>query len=304
MNAQESFSKWADQFKEWMERRTRFGLAVAIAVAAACVATVGFSVLALILGGGWSVIALALAPVVLVLAAIIWPTDLVRKPDPDTQVKLPLSPQVDLDGGMIEERLETLCAVAREQAGIEETRTAAFTERAGMLLGFAGVILALIAAEAKDVFESSASLGAVGKPLGIWFLVAGAVMTTVAAGCALAVLIRRPSVRIETAQLARFLTASEYDDTRGNILHRQLRVLIEQIQEEREINRQLREWFNTGVGSLVVALLCILIHVGVYLERTVETPCEKAAKSAPTQAALVDGPGCWETGKKADLVPN
>jgi hypothetical protein len=248
-------------------------IGVAAAVAVAVLGAIALS------GGGEGVrTALAIVPVVLAMVALAWPLPWFRK-DPDEksiEVKTYSVPGLDDGNDDLEEKLELLLQNVGIQATIEEERRKAFSDRAGVLLGFSGVILALIGTEAKDVFEDAGSLGSVGRPLGSWLLVAAGVMSTIAAVDALAVLLRRPTTRTKTEILASYLDPSYLEASRGRILYRRLAALVLRVQKDREANRRMRDWFNAGLLSLLAALLFLLVHLGVYLERSVEKPREGA----------------------------
>jgi hypothetical protein len=281
---------------------------------AACAAIVVLAVFAVVDGDEGVMIALAAVPVVLAFVVLVWPSAPLRKPS-EGAPDLPPSP-AEAVGDKFDDALGQLLDVARDQANIEEDRHTATANRAGLLLGFAGVILALAGAQAKNVFDNAASLGSVGRPLGTWFLMAAAVMTAVAAVCALRALLPRPGIRITAEKLAGFLEPSIYENSRSNIRYSQLRVLVEQIAEDRASNERGLDWIKAGFTALVIALLFLLLHVGVYLERTVSSPCPKASGHALQQAAsksftpttklaLLDSPPAVESspGSSVTLLP-
>lgn len=251
-------------------RLTWLGRLVAGVAISACLAIALLSILWIANGGSEGlVIAIASIPLVLALVAVAWPSARLRQAFPS--IKLPDTPTVPLDAH--DDTLGELLEVARHQAKIEEDLIASTSARAGWLLGFAGVILALAGAQAQNVFKDAASLGTVGRPLGAWFLVGAAVMTAVAAACALQALLPRPSTGITPIGLAAFLEARTYSDSRANVRYAQLKVMIEQIETDRVSNERRLDWLGAGFVTLLLALVFLLLHVGVFLERTVEAPC-------------------------------
>lgn len=267
-----------------MKRLTVPGWLLLLAAIAAALAILVLGIVVLTGGGEAAAIALAAVPAALAVVALIWPFRWFRKPAAETELTLPAT--TDVRGK--EETLEQLLKITREQGVSAQERTKAYSDRAGVLLGFAGVILALIGTEAKDVFEGAASLGTVGRPLGTWFLAAAALMSTVAAFDALAVLLRRPAMRIATSQLFEFLEPSCLARSRASLLYGQLRSAVSEVRVDREANDRIRNWFNAGLISLLAALLFLLLHLGVYLQRTVETPCERAAKGNHVSARYLE----------------
>jgi hypothetical protein len=261
---------------------TGLGWLVADASLVAVLAIVALAVDWIISGGSEAlVIAISTVPLVLALAAFVWPSPRLRRQrEPVTLVD---APTVDLAAH--DNALGELLEVARQQARVEEDRIASISARAGWLLGFAGVILALVGGQAENVFKDAPSLGSVGRPLASWLLVGAAAMTAISAAAALQALLPKPSARITPEGLARFLEPSSYDTSRANIRYAQLRLLIEQVEDDRLGNDRRWDWLSAAFATLLVGLVFLLLHVGVFLERSVEKRCPLANSAAVEVAA-------------------
>jgi hypothetical protein len=132
------------------------------------------------------------------------------------------------------------------------------------------------------VLERAVSLGSVGRPLATWFLAATIILIGVAAFAALQALLPGSSRRISTSEFNRFLAERFFDRPRVDIRFLRMEKIIEQLHEDRKTNEKRVRWLRFGFASLAVALAMLVLHVGVFLERAVESPCAGVTQSQRT----------------------
>jgi len=229
-------------------------------------------------------IALATLPLVLAVISMGWPATRIRI---DAQ-RAPI--EIEGDWGSLagehddaddrDASMGELLEWAREQVKAEDERTSGFRAGAGWLLGFAGVIIALAGAQAEKVLDRADALGTVGRPLGTWLLAMAILLVGVAAFAALQALLPGRSLRVGTRQLGKFLSERYFERPRGEIRFIETRSLVKQLDVDRQTNDQRLRWLRFGFATLAVALAFMVLHVGVFLERTVESPCAAAARAA------------------------
>lgn len=228
-------------------------------------------------------IALAALPLVLVVVMAAWPASRIepwRDPsafEGDWDIPEGKGDPDDRDASMGE-----LLEWVRDQVKAEDERTSGFRAGAGWLLGFAGVIIALAGAQAEKVLDRANALGPVGRPLGTWLLAMAILLVGVAAFAALQALLPRKSRRVSTPQLRSFITERFFERPRGVIRFIEAKSLIKQLDADRQTNERRLSWLRFGFATLAVALAFMMLHIGVFLERSVETPCAAAARAAAT----------------------
>lgn len=246
------------------------------------------SVLAALLQTSGLFIALAALPLVLAVFSVGWPATRIRIGAPPQPIKIEGDwKQLADERGEGNERdasIGELLEWTREQVKAEDERTSGFRAGAGWLLGFAGVIIALAGAQAGKVLDRADSLGAVGRPLGTWLLAMAILLVGVAAFAALQALLPRRSRRVTTKQLGKFLSERYFERSRAAIRFIEMKSLVRQLDVDRQTNEQRLRWLRFGFATLAVALACMVLHVGVFLERTVESPCAAAARAAEAPA--------------------
>ena len=231
-------------------------------------------------------IALAAIPLALAVISMCWPATRLRigaRREPieiqgDWQSLVSEGDEAkDRDASMGE-----LLEWVREQVKAEDDRTSGFRAGAGWLLGFAGVIIALAGAQAEKVLDRANALGTVGRPLGTWLLAMAILLVGVAAFAALQALLPGRSRRVGTPQLGRFLSERFFERSRAEIRFIETKSLVKQLDVDRQANEQRLRWLRFGFATLAVALAFMVLHVGVFLERTVESPCAAATRTATT----------------------
>jgi len=170
-------------------------------------------------------------------------------------------------------------ARARWWLKYEDDRRGAYLARAGWLLGFAGVIAAVAAAQAQKVLEEAPGLGSVGRPVTVVLL--GLVAVAVAAGFALVVLVPINSKRVNPASLNDWESAVSGSD----IIVPQLAALSAVIDEDApENDKRLKSLWHSFL-ALGVALILLVAQVVVPLERTIEEPCALSTMATSAQSA-------------------
>jgi hypothetical protein len=299
----------------WRDDLSPLGKAVAAMTAGLFGVAILLGVIGIFVQAPGLFIALAVIPLVLAVSSMSWPAQRLRvdqEPKPLRHPRLSIGDRTrvakeeDKDASMGE-----LLEWTRQQAKAEDDRTGGFRAIAGWLLGFAGVIIALAGAQAQKVLDRAVSLGAVGRPLGTWLLGATIVTVGVAAFAALQALLPGDSRRIPTSQMNQFLADRFFERPRVDIRFLEMEKLIEQLETDRRTNEKRWRWLRFGFVSLAVALAFLVLHIGVFLERAVETPCPVAKQStliAPTTSArshptrLAAHPSTVRTATKTFLV--
>ena len=231
-------------------------------------------------------IALAALPLVLAAVSMGWPATRIRigaqwdppKVEGDWRVAAGGCGGGDANDDSMGELLEWV----RAQVKAEDERTSGFRAGAGWLLGFAGVIIALAGAQAGKVLDRAESLGPVGRPLGTWLLAMAILLVGVAAFAGLQALLPGRTRRVATRQLRNYLTEGYFERPRGEIRFLETKSLVNQLDVDRQTNEQRLRWLKSGFVTLAVALAFMVLHIGVFLERTVESPCAAAARTAAT----------------------
>jgi hypothetical protein len=158
-------------------------------------------------------------------------------------------------GGPIEPAtVEALYATVKDLAAAEEGRGRSFNERAGSLLGFNGVILALAGAQAALVLKRS--LGPVGTPLAAAVLLLAVAATVLSAIACVKVLQPHESWHIDMSYIERFPTLEFVTADQAWVQGSLMRGLIRQMADERTANnvkwKQIRAAFRWLLLGLVL----------------------------------------------------
>jgi hypothetical protein len=274
------------------ERLTALGKLLAVVSAFLLVSSLVVAVLAASVRTSGLFIALAALPLVLAAFSMGWPATLLRRGARRAPVEIEGDWRSLCDGqdAAVGELLEW----ARNQAKAEDERTNGFRAGAGWLLGFAGVIIALAGAQAEKVLDRASALGPVGRPLGTWLLAMAIVLVGVAAFAALQALLPGRSRRVGTRQWGKFLSERYFDRPRAAIRFLEMESLVKQLDVDRQTNEQRLRWLRFGFATLAVALAFMVLHVGVFLERTVESPCAAAARAAAAPSKTVTSPSAMQ----------
>jgi uncharacterized membrane protein (DUF485 family) len=178
--------------------------------------------------------------------------------------------------------LGELLDIAREQAKAEVNVRGELNNRAGWLLGFAGVILTLAGAQAQKVLSEAAALGSIDRPLAVVFLAVAVIAVGLAAYFALQILRLRPAVQISSKQLTAMSRSSAIKGPQAYVRGAMLKNIAEETVEDRGANDTRRMWLKRASFALVVAAVFLVLHVGVFLERAYEDKC-----SEPTRVELL-----------------
>jgi hypothetical protein len=200
------------------------------------------------------------------------------------------------DPGTVEE----LVAEARFHAEFEESRFQANNQRAAWLLALNGVILSLVANQAREMLTDSRLLGSTGKWIAAISLAAAVLLVLASAGCALMVILRVNSWGWCIEEIEKMpgdeYTARGKTETQGTFLAG----LVERIKAERKDYPQQRNWLNGAFATLGVALVAIVLHIGVYSVQTLDGPaCPYKAGGGSAPASSIseeDGAGGGPTG--------
>jgi hypothetical protein len=189
------------------------------------------------------------------------------------------------DPGTVEE----LVAEARFHAEFEESRFQTNNQRAAWLLALDGVILGLVANQAREMLSDSRLLGSAGKWIATFSLIAAVLLILASAFCALKVILRVNSWGWSIEEIEK-MPGDEYiargkTDTQGTFLAG----LVERIKAERRDYPRRRKWLKGAFATLGVALFAIALHIGVYSVQTLNSPAcpyKAGEKSAPASSVF------------------
>jgi hypothetical protein len=185
------------------------------------------------------------------------------------------------DGTHLEEHADTveeLVAEARFHEEFEESRLNTNNQRAGWLLALNGVILGLIANQAREMLTQARLLGEVGRWLAAISLGIAAVFILISAACALAVIFRFPSWGWDDEEIENIAEEESISRTKVAAQGTFLLGLRNRILKERRAYGKRKKRLTWAFASLCVALVAVTIHIGVYSVRTIQNPCPLAGR--------------------------
>lgn len=221
-----------------------------------------------------------LATLRLLLTAAAWFLLMRRRHLRDRRVSTPR--------GYDEESVTALLELLDEEQDHEREDAQAYGQRAGVLLGFCGVIVGLLATQAREIMSRTPELSDLERWLAVSSLTAGVVLIGAAAVMALFVLAPKRAVAFSTEELERYPSRERVNEPKGMVQGRAMRGLVEAIKAERLANRVRRTWLTRAAIALVVALLFLITHMGVFLVDASDGPECPVAGSVQTQVASVE----------------
>jgi hypothetical protein len=182
--------------------------------------------------------------------------------------------------------VEELVAEAKFHEEFEESRLNTNNQRAGWLLALNGVLLGLVANQAREMLTQSRLLGEVGR----WFagisLGLAALFILLSAGCALMVIFRIYSWGWDDEEIENIAEEKSISRTKVAAQGTFLLGLRNRILRERRAYGKRKKWLTAAFACLGVALVAVTIHVGVYSVRTIQNPCPvtgQVQRSSPKQ---------------------
>jgi hypothetical protein len=219
--------------------------------------------------------------------------------------------------------VELLFEETEGQARLENERRLAYRTRAGFLLALVGVILSLAAAQGPKVLDDARALGTVDRLLAIASLAIGVILIVIAGWRALMVV--RPvsdaeraasgegapdtdrrrtwgerwrqwwyvdsgtGERVSNETLQAFEEDEWLEKKPYDVLRSRQQSLTGTVITERRANDSTERHLYRTAKVLAVGLIAIALHIGVFLERGAEAPCEAsssrvAARSVARQA--------------------
>jgi hypothetical protein len=161
----------------------------------------------------------------------------------------------------------------------EDDRRTGYHARAGWLLGFAGVIAALAGSQAHQVLDRAEVLGATDRPLAAALLAVSAVAVGIAGLLAVVVLWPIDSQDVNPDYLSEWQAAESLED----MVTPEIGLLHEIVAQDAPQNDARMSRLNQGFIALLVALVFLVAHVLVFLQRSVQNPC---SVSPPSETAL------------------
>jgi hypothetical protein len=165
------------------------------------------------------------------------------------------------------ETVDALYATVKDLATAEEGRGRSFNERAGSLLGFDGVILALAGGLAALVLKRE--LGAVGTPLAAAVLLLAVMATARSAYACVSVLQPHELWHIDMAYIERFPTMQFVSADPAWIKGSLMRGLIQQMADERAANNAKWQQIRQGFRWLLAGLALLAIEVVILALRSI-----------------------------------
>jgi hypothetical protein len=179
----------------------------------------------------------------------------------------------------------------RVSSEAELKRADGFRQRASWLLGFAGVILGLGAAQADELLKASRELGAFGHvfaavTLGLAFL---AVAAAAAWSLQALFLARKGFSEFDIPEIEEALDDKYVRKGKAYNQIRIAQVLQKQVVERRKVNIQSNKVLLRAFAALLVAVVLFIAQAGVFLENSVEgNVCPYEAELVPV--AVSHGP--------------
>jgi hypothetical protein len=181
------------------------------------------------------------------------------------------------------ETVEELVAEAKFHEEFEESRLISNNQRAGWLLALNGVILGLVANQAREMLTQARLLGEVGRWFAAVSLGLAAVFILISAACALAVIFRFPSWGWDDEEIENIAEEKSISRTKVAAQGTFLLGLRSRILKERRAFRERQKRLTGAFAFLGVALVAVTIHVGVYSVRTIQNPCPLTGQVKPSQ---------------------
>jgi hypothetical protein len=181
--------------------------------------------------------------------------------------------------------VQELVEEAKFHTEFEQSRGETTNQRAGWLLALNGVILGLVANQAREMLTQSTLLGSAGRLAASITLFVAALFVLISAGCALKVIFRAKSWAWDTDEVKDMPSAESVgrkaSETQGTFLIG----LTNRIVEESKDYERRSKWLDGAFATLVVALVSVVLHIGVYSVRTVQNPgpCRAATRAAAEQ---------------------
>jgi hypothetical protein len=163
--------------------------------------------------------------------------------------------------------VDVMYATVRDLASAEEGRGRSFNERAGTLLGFNGVILALAVALGAIVLRPG--LGSVGTPVAAAVLLCAVLATGLGARSCVKVLQPRELWHIGIDYIERLPTMAFVTADATWLKGSLSRAVIRQIADERAANNVKRKYLREAFRWLFLGLGFLAVEVGILALRSI-----------------------------------
>lgn len=183
--------------------------------------------------------------------------------------------------GYDEESVGELLGQVKDLAAEERKDAETYGQRAGVLLGFSGVVIGLVTTQARELLGNVDELSPDERWVAVLALGSGVVFVVFAAICSLLALAPKRAVQVHDEEIERFSSREALTEPKSWHQGRLLRTLSETISIERRSNAIRRRWVTSAFGFLLAGIACLAIHIGVFL-----VDASNGAE-CPTQAASV-----------------
>jgi hypothetical protein len=192
------------------------------------------------------------------------------------------SPSSKYDAESVEELRDQLKGLAEEERKDAE----AYGQRAGVLLGFAGVIIGLVATQAREVLVNTFELSSAERWIAVIALAVGVLCVAAAAVIALGALAPKKAIQLTDKELEKLETPELLREPRVWHQGRALRLLIKQVVVERRSNDARRRAVTYSFGALLAGVIFLTVHIGVFLvDASDGAECPRATTQQVARAA-------------------
>jgi cytochrome bd-type quinol oxidase subunit 2 len=187
-----------------------------------------------------------------------------------------------------EETVGALLELVRDEQEEERADAQAYGQRAGVMLGFCGVIVGLLATQAREIMSRTPELSELERWIAVTSLAAGVVLIGAAALMSLFVLAPKRATRLTIGELEKFPSHERVNEPKVLAQGRAMRGLVAVIKSDRLANRVRRIWLTRAAITLVSALLFLIVHMGVFLVDATNGPECQRASASQTQIASIE----------------
>jgi hypothetical protein len=164
-----------------------------------------------------------------------------------------------------EDTVGALLEWVRQEHEEERADAQAYGQRAGVLVGFCGVFVGLLATQAREIMSRTPELSSAERWIAVVTLAAAVLLIAASALMALNVLATKRAKRVSLDELTELPTVARVSEPKGMAQGREMRGLIEVIETEQRSNGIRRKWLDLAARTLVAAVLFLVVHVGVFL---------------------------------------
>ncbi|MET0600923.1 MAG: hypothetical protein ABW167_02945 [Baekduia sp.] len=191
-----------------------------------------------------------------------------------------------------EEAVEELLDQVKDLAGEERKDAETYGQRAGVLLGFSGVVIGLVTTQARELLNNVDELSDAERWVAILALGTGVLFVVAAAMCSLLVLAPKRAVQVHDDEIENFSSMEALARPKSWHQGRLLRTLSATISTERRSNATRRRWVTSAFRFLLAGIVCLAIHVGVFLvDASDGSECPIQSASATQLTASAKGSG-------------